>query len=190
MGNIQVVSVPWQFNCIIMRRILLGISLAAIVAAPAHAQFRDAVSYGQPASRLYATNGKVGALLSQIFNPSVFNMSHSFEMSAGSWGGNGYSLGMYTNTMAWQFSPKLAARMDVAVAYSPQNQIAQRAGFTQQRPQVFLRNAEVSWRPSEKVSLQLQVRQNPYAYRGYGMGGSPYGYHPYGYRGYRGWPGW
>ncbi len=156
-------------------RNLLLIAVIAILATPADAQFRETVPNAYPQTRLYSPSNKVGALLNRVFNPSIFQMSHSFEMTAGSFGGNGYSLGMYTNTMAWQFSPKLSARMDVAVAYSPQNQIAREAGFGQQHPKVFLRNAEVAWKPSKNVQFHFQVRQDPYAYPGM-MGYGPYGY--------------
>lgn len=158
-----------------MRRNLLFIAALAFLASPAQSQFREAVPDAFPQTRVYDMSNRAGALLSKIFNPSVFQMSHSFEMTAGSFGGNGYSMGMYTNTMAWQFSPKLAARMDVAVAYSPQNQMAQEYGFGRQRPQVFLRNAEIGWKPSEKVQVHFQFRQNPYAYQNM-MGYGPYGY--------------
>ncbi len=158
-----------------MHRNLFLIAIFASLTFSAEAQFRGTAPSEFPQTRLYDTSGKVGAFLNRIFNPSVFQMSHSLEMTAGSFGGNGYSMGMYTNTMAWRFSPKLAARMDVAVAYSPQNRIARNAGFGQQHPQIFLRNAEVAWKPSERFQLHVQIRQNPYAYRGM-MGYGPYGY--------------
>ena len=163
-----------------MRKTLSMLLLIAFLglAAPAEAEFRENVpATAQAQSRLYDAKGAAGFVLNKLFNPSVFRMSHSFEMSAGSFGGNSYSLGMYTNTMAWQFSDKLAARMDVSVAYSPHNEAATSLGLGQQGPQVFLRNAEIAWRPSEKFQLHLQVRQSPHG--GYM---SPYGYYdPYGY---------
>lgn len=163
-----------------MRKSVVLLALAFAMAMPVDAQFRQNVPDTYPPTRLYEAKGKIGTFLSKLFNPSVFQMSHSFEMSAGSFGGHGYSMGMYTNTMAWQFSDKLAARMDVAMAYSPQNQMAHQAGFSQNAgPRIFLRNAQVDWKPSKNVHLQLHVRQNPY---GYGrMGYDPYGY---GYRSY------
>lgn len=146
---------------------------------PAQAQFRSAVQEAPAPSRLYEAKGAAGFVLNKLFSPSVFRMSHSFEMSAGSFGGNSYSLGMYTNSMAWQFNNKLAARVDMAVAYSPHNEAASALGFGNEKPQVFLRNAEIAWRPSKNVQLHLQVRQSPY-----GNYMSPYGYgsySPYGY---------
>lgn len=165
-----------------MRKLAAIIVLAIAMSVPVHAQFRQTVPNTYPPTRLYDATGKIGAFFSKLFDPQVFQMSHSFEMSAGSFGGQGYSMGMYTNTMAWQFSDKLAARMDVAMAYSPQNHIAQQAGFGQRAgPRIFLRNAQVDWKPSKKVHLQLQVRQNPYGYGLY----DPYGYGSYA-RHYRG----
>jgi hypothetical protein len=153
---------------------LLGLTL------PAQAQFRDAVPEYRASARLY-DSGAAGFLLNKVFNPSVFRMSHSFEMSVGSFGGNTSSLGMYTNTLAWQFNNKLAARVDVSMAYSPLNNGVFDQG--NQSPRVFLRNAEIAYRPSENIQFHFQVRQSPYGrymspygtYSPYGM--SPYGYH-------------
>ena len=162
-----------------MRKTLSLLVLVAFLglAVPAQAQFRQNVQENPAPAKLYDANGAMGFVLNKLFNPSVFRMSHSVEMSAGSYGGNSYSMGMYTNTMAWQFSNKLAARVDMSVAYSPHNEAASSLGFGEQKPRVFLRNAEIAWRPSEKFQLHLQVRQSPY-----GSYMSPYGsYSPYGY---------
>ena len=163
-----------------MRKTLSLLFLIAFLGltVPAQAQFREAVQETRAPARLYDANDAAGFVLNKFFNPSVFRMSHSIEMSAGSFGGNSYSMGMYTNTMAWQFSNKLAARMDVSVAYSPHNEVSS-LGFGEQKPRVFLRNAEIAWRPSEKFQLHLQVRQSPY-----GSYMSPYGYYNpyYGYQ--------
>ena len=164
-----------------MRKTLSLLCLIAFlgIATPAQAQLRNAVQEAPAVAKLYDNEG-AGFLLNKLFNPAVFQMSHSFEMSAGSYGGQATSLGMYTNTMAWQFSDKLAARVDLSVAYSPLNNAA--LGFgEQQKPRVFLRNAEVAWRPSEKVQFNLHVRQSPYgSYMSpYGYYNPYYGYHPY-----------
>ncbi len=162
-----------------MRKTLSLLCLIAFLwlAVPAQAQLRNALQENPPSVQLYDSEGP-GFLFNKLFNPSVFRMSHSIEMSTGSFGGRSSSLGMYTNSMAWQFSDKLAARVDMSVAYSPFNNGA--LGFgEQQKPQVFLRNAEVAWRPSENVQFHLQVRQSPY-----GSYMSPYGYYNpyYGYQ--------
>ena len=159
--------------------LLIGLMMLFIV--PVNAQFREAVPGAPSASRVYGPTSGAGFVLGKIFNPSVFRMSHGLEFNAGSFGGAGYSVGMYTNTMQWQFSEKFAARMDVSMAYSPMNRAASAYGIDQQqRPQVFLRNAEVEWRPSDRVRFNLRVQQDPYARYSHGYYGSPYGgYSPY-----------
>ncbi len=150
--------------------VLLGVTL------PAEAQLRKDAHTAPAPVKLYDQGGAAFSL-NKFFSPEHFRMSHSFVFSSSSFG----SLGMYTNSMQWQFNQKLAARVDVAVAYQP-NQGAtfgNDLAFRQNGPQVFLRNAEVAYRPSERMQLHLSIRQSPYgAYASpYGYYGNPYGYH-------------
>ncbi len=130
--------------------------------------------------RLY-DYGQTGFTLNRYFSPEHFRMSHSVEFSTGSFGGSGSSLAMYTNSMMWHFSPKLAARLDVAFAYAPiQDERLQ--GITgSNNGQVFIKNAELVYRPSEHTRVQFSFRQSPYGYYA-----RPYGYRGYGYRPYGG----
>ena len=100
-------------------------------------------------------------------------------------------MGMYTNTMRFQFNQKLAARVDLAYAFSPFGRVNP-LGRSNDSGRFFLRNAEIAYRPSKRVQLHLQVRQSPYGrYMGpygfgqpyYGYGGHGYGYDPYHYGG-------
>ena len=149
----------------VMRKTVVAVILIAAATMPSAAQFREALPSGRPPVRLYPASGTLGSVMSKLFNPSVFKMSHGFEMSAGTFGGHGYSMGMYTNTMAWQFGEKFAMRADVAFAYSPQNQNLAALGLQNNGPKVFLRNAEIAWHPAKNVRLHIQVRQDPYGYR-------------------------
>lgn len=161
-----------------MRKTLSLLCLVAFLtfAVPAQAQLRGDVQAERAPTRLYDAGG-ASFLLNKIFSPAHFQMRHSYEMSVGSAGGNSYSLGAYTNTLAWQFNDKLAARADVSVAFSP---FGSSFGLDNQGPQVFLRNAEIAYRPTENTILHFQVRQSPY-----GSYVSPYGYRaPYGYSSY------
>jgi hypothetical protein len=152
-----------------MRKTLSLLLLVAFLglAIPAQAQFRNDVNEQRAPSRLYNSEA-TSFLLNTVFNPAHFKMSHSYEMSIGSNGYGTSSLGMYTNTRAWQFNDKPAARVDRSAAYSPFNS---GHGQGEQKPRVFLRNAEVAYRPSENVRIHFQVRQSPY-----GSYASPYGY--------------
>lgn len=148
--------------------ILLGVTL------PAKAQLRDHVQSQEAAARLYGTDGPMFSL-NRLFSPEHFRMGHSYEMSFGSFGNQSSSLGMYTNSMMFQFNDKLAARVDLSFAHSPFGS-SNVMGDKSNQGQFFLRNAEVAYRPSENVRLHLSVRQSPY-----GSYMNPYGHYGYGY---------
>ncbi len=159
-----------------MRKLLSLLCFVALVAVtvPAQAQLRKDVNQQQSPAKLYGTDGPAFSL-NKLFSPEHFRMSHSYEMSFGSYGGGTSSLGMYTNTMQFQFNQKLAARMDVAFAHSPfGGSMGNPLGPDADRGQVFLRNAEIAYRPTDNMRLHLSFRQSPYG--GYM---SPYGYNPY-----------
>lgn len=161
-----------------MRALLSLLCLVVLLslARPAQAQLRDDVHVREAPTQLYAQDSGVN-IFDKLFSDQYFRMGHSYEMSFSSFGGSTASLGMYTNSMMWQFSQQLAARVDVSVAHSPFSGVS---SFQDQNPRVFLRNAEIAYRPSDNVQLHFQVRQSPYgAYMG------PYGYAPYGYGGGR-----
>ncbi|MDA0874990.1 MAG: hypothetical protein O3C45_08015 [Bacteroidetes bacterium] len=161
-----------------MRASLFILLLAALLlaTAPAQAQLRPSGSAIGSSVRLY-DQGTSGFSLNRFFTPQVFRMSHTFEASSSSFGG-GSSMAMYTNTMQWQFNNKLAARLDVAAAsqLGGNERLAQALG--QNTNQIFLRNAEVAYRPGKNVEFHLSLRRSPY-----GSWMSPYG-HGYGYGAY------
>lgn len=156
-----------------MRKTLSLLSLVALLGLtlPAQAQLRQEAKVQPAPVKLYDQSAP-SFTLNKLFSPEHFRMSHSYEMSFGSFGGSSSSLGMYTNSMMWQFNQKLAARVDVAFAHTPfgGNGIGEGRGG-----RVFLRNAEVAYRPSENMQLHFSVRQSPY-----GSYMNPYGYYnPY-----------
>lgn len=137
---------------------LLALALLLTLAQPAQAQLRT--DLGGPApTQLYGQTSSA-SLLSRLIQSDRFRMSHSVEFSTTSFGGQALSLGMYTNTMMVQFNDHWAARADVAVATSPFG--GNDAFGMSNQPRVFLRNAEVAYRPSDKFQVRLQVRQNPF----------------------------
>ena len=167
-----------------MRTLFSSLCLIVLlgVAMPAQAQMRTDVQLEPAPAKLYGGDGPSFAL-NKLFSPQHFRMGHSFEMSASSFGG-GTSLAMYTNTMAWQFSPKLAARVDVSYMMAPFG--GEALGFNQDQPgRLFLRNAEIAYRPKENMVFHFSVRQSPYGsymgpYGAYGPGAAFYGHQPFG----------
>lgn len=133
----------------------------------AEAQFRD--SYND---RPDFTGSVTNAESESFFDSINFQMNHSYEMTAGSAGGQGYTQNLYTNSMQFLFNEDLRARVDMSVGHSPfGNGLAGNQGT-----QVFVRNAMVQYDVSDNTSITFQFRQLPsgmyggYGYGGYGMG--------------------
>jgi hypothetical protein len=147
---------------------LLCLVLTLSLTTPAEAQFRETAQRNQSVqTQLYDSGSAAATALKSFFDAEHFRMSHSYEASFSSFGGQASSMGMYTNSMMWQFNSDWAARMDVSVAHP----FSQGGGaFGQQETRVFLRNAEVAYKPSENFQVRMQVQQSPY-----GRYMSPYG---------------
>jgi hypothetical protein len=151
---------------------LLCLVFMLSVTAPAEAQLREtAKENSSVVTQLYDTGASATNALGNLFGAEHFEMGHSYQMSFSSFGGSASSMGMYTNSMMWQFNSDLAARVDVAVAHPFTNS---NGAFGEQNAKVFLRNAEVSYQPSENTQIHFQVRQSPY-----GRYASPFGMNRY-----------
>lgn len=159
-----------------MRTVVCIVFLAVVLGAyyPAEAQLRSEVPEERAPVKLF--DDHTGFNLNKLFSPEHFRMSHSYEMSMSSFGGQANTLGQYTNTMRWQFSNQLAARVDVAFMHSPFGDNSFSPNSNGIGSQVYLRNAEVAYRPTEKMQFRFSVRQSPY-----GSYMSPYGYRGGGY---------
>ncbi len=151
--------------------LLLCLVLTLSLATPAEAQFRDTAQRNQSVeTQLYDAGSAATDALQTLFGAEHFRMGHSYEASVSSFGGQTSSMGMYTNSMMWQFNSDWAARMDVSVSHP--FTAGQNGAFGSQRTQVFLRNAEVAYKPSDQFEVRMQVRQSPH-----GRYMSPYGVH-------------
>ena len=149
---------------------LLCLVAVLCLAQPAEAQLRETALTGPSPTQLYDTGS---SFFSKLFDAEHFRMSHTYEMSMSSFGNRSASMGMYTNTMMWQFNSAWAARVDVGVMQPFSGDM-----YGDQSPRVMLRNAEVAYRPSENTEIRFQFQQSPY-----GSYASPYGaYRPYGHR--------
>lgn len=159
----------------ILPAILLGAALAvpaasAQRAADAPSRFDTAPAFTSSASGLRA-----------YVSRDAFRMAQTVEMSAGSIGGMGYGLGSYTQSLFWQPTGRLAARVDVTAAVPFGGSFGLNTGDTGSRfgqgvsPTVYLRNAELAYRPNASTELRLQVQQVPSGVAGLSA------YDPYGY---------
>ena len=158
-----------------MKRVMVGLLAAVVLSVTcAHAQFKTQVDRE---SRPYdgPGNSSMTSFLFGWFNPDRFHMSHSISMSYMTAGGQGLSLGTYTNSMMYQFADNLNARADVSLSYSPFNSYSKFGGQKNDLSKIYLSRAEVNYKPWENVTFQVQYRNLPYSY---GYYGSPF-YSPF-----------
>lgn len=153
------------------------LALALLAAAPADAQLRSAIPSGNAPVAVYDQPASASGL-GQLFNSDNFRVSHSYEFSYGNVAGDGIGLGMYTTSLRFQPSDRLAARVDVGVAHSPfgSSALQQSLGFSQDQPaRVFLREATIAYRPTENSVITFSMSQSPF-----GSYYSPFGMSPFG----------
>jgi hypothetical protein len=114
-----------------------------------------------------------------FFNPNNFKMNHTIDVSFSSFGSAGnLALTTYTNSMFYKFNDKLNVSADISIVNSPYNTFG--SGFTQNINGIYLSRAQLTYRPTENMSVILQYRNVPYSYY------SPFGnyYSPFYYYGY------
>lgn len=108
----------------------------------------------------------------QWFAAETLKFSQSYEATYGVGAGGSLGLGVYTASLRWNPTAKLAGRVDLGVAHSPFGSSGlQSALGVDGEPRVFLRNAELAYRPTENAVLHFSVQQSPY-----GRYAAPYGY--------------
>jgi len=154
-----------------MRTVLPLLCLVFVLSAtePAHGQLRTTAHQNQtPQTQLYDQSSNVDNVLASLFGAEAFDMSHTYEASFSSFGGQTSSVGAYTNTMMWKFNSKWAARADVTLAHP----LSANNNFGMGQPQIYLRNAEVTYQPSEDMHFRVQFRQSPH-----GRYARPFGIH-------------
>ncbi len=100
-----------------------------------------------------------------FFNPENFTMRQSYSMSYMAIGGQGIALGRYTNSMMYKFSNSLDARVDVSLQHSPYSTLG--SGFQNSLNGIYLDRAQLDYRPSDKILLQLSYQQVPWGYYGF-----------------------
>jgi hypothetical protein len=136
-------------------------TMMVVGALQADAQLKSQLEQEPPVSDAITRQAEP-SLLFGWFDPSKFSMQHSLSMSYLTMGGQGMSLGMYTNSMMYQFSDKVNARADVSLMYSPYNSFSTFGSKRNDLSSIFLSRAELNYRPWENVLLRLEYRRVPW----------------------------
>jgi hypothetical protein len=154
------------------KALISGFLVVMLCFTTATAQFKSTVD-PQPSVSESMLRSDNGGLLFGWFDPSKFNMRQSFSLSYQTFGSQGVSLGVYTNSMMYQFSDALDIRADVSLMASPFNSFGKQAQNSLSG--LFLNRAELNYRPWKNALVQIQYQQYPGLY---GLGGG-YGFGSY-----------
>ncbi len=153
--------------------VLAAFVLAVALPALAFGQFKEQtkpVSFSQLLTQgLSAPKGLIGLL---GLNPNRFTMQHSYSLSYLSAGDNGYSQGMYLNTMSYRFSDPLSFSLQWGVMNQP---LSGSGASPLYQSGFFFSGANLEYKPSDKFSVGLQINSLPRSsyYAPYRLG-SPY----------------
>ncbi len=155
-----------------MRQTYVVVALLLTMVAGSSAQFKSQVQQETQVSigRL-GDASPLGGLFGW-FNPDKFSMRHSFDLSYTSFGGQGFSLGTYTNSMRYEIADNLNARADVSLSFSPFSSLS--TFNKQDLSGLYLSRAEINYKPWENVFMQVQYRRIPYS-----TSYSPFYYNPF-----------
>lgn len=154
-----------DFRRLKMKQIAVAL-LVVVGVSVASAQFKSQVE--QPAPITSTRLGEASSPLAFMFGwfePDRFTMRHSFDMSFMSFRGQSLSLGTYTNTMMYRFADNLNARADIAFSFSPYSSLS--TFSKKDLSGVYLKNAEVNYKPWDNTMVSVSFRQSPYGYYDY-----------------------
>ncbi len=98
-----------------------------------------------------------------------FHMHQSYSMSYSTFGNQGLALGVYTNSMSYDFSKNLNVQLDASIVQSPYSTLG--SDFQKRISGIYLSRAAVNYQPWKDVSISFQYSRLPYNYY------SPYSYY-------------
>ncbi len=150
-----------------MKKILLIILLG--FAGIINAQFKSELNNPLNIKGSIIKNNTSSFILGFI-NPKNFTMRQSINMSFTSFGNQGITLGVYTNSISYKFNDKLNIEVDASLITSPYSSFGRK--FSQQINGIYLSRAQLNYRPTKNTFISLQFSHNP-------MGINPYGFNGY-----------
>jgi hypothetical protein len=144
---------------IIMKKLLLILLLSA--SSMIFGQFKGDENKPINVREGILNNNSFGSIFGFV-DPTKFNMNHSFEMSYSAFGNNGMALGIYTNKLAYEFSEEFDIQVNTSFVNSPYNTLGE--NFTNSINGVYIDNARINYRPSDKFKISLQFSNSPFNY--------------------------
>lgn len=97
-----------------------------------------------------------------FINPDNFSMNHSISMSYSAFAGQGVAMGVYTNSMRYDFSNRLNVQVDASIVNSPYNTLGD--NFTNNLNGFYLSRAALNYKPTDNTHISVQFSQMPGSY--------------------------
>lgn len=97
-----------------------------------------------------------------FLNSENFHMKHQFSMSYSAFGNHGVALGIYTNSMMYNFTDNLNVQTDISFVNSPYSTLGK--DYQNSLNGIYLSRAAVNYKPWKDVAITLQYRRIPYNY--------------------------
>jgi hypothetical protein len=140
-----------------MRQRMFALLAAVLVLVPlvAFGQLKEQLKPQSFSQFLTQPQGLIGLL---GLDPNRFSMQHSYSVSYLSAGGQGFSQGLYLNTMSYHFSDPLQVSLQWGVMNQPFGSFGVPSLY-QNGP--FLSGASVEYKPSRNLSIGLQYNNIP-----------------------------
>jgi hypothetical protein len=166
-----------------MKTIVIFIFL--VCALTGFAQFKNTGTDGPDIRDGLIDHSSGSGNLFGFLNSDNFQMHHSYDMSYSAFGGQGFALGVYTNSMFFKINPDLNIQTDISIVNSPYSTLGK--NFQNNLNGIYLSRAALNYKPFKDVSISLQYRNipggyNPYMYNGmspmfdFGRNYNPWGY--------------
>ncbi len=130
-----------------------------IIVAPVFAQVDQPQSFSSYVSGL--TLKKPAGFLDALVKSDKFSMSHSYSLSYMSAGKYSGSMGLYLNTMKYQFSDPLTMQVSVGYLHHPFGGGIKGLNKNPGQGEVFLESASFQYKPTETMSITVDYRQIP-----------------------------
>lgn len=140
-----------------MRQKMFALIAAVVVCVPvmAFGQLKEQLKPQSFSQLLTQPQGLVGLL---GLDPSRFSMQQSYSISYLSAGGQGFSQGLYLNTLSYRFSDPLQVSLQWGVMNQPFGSFGVPSLY---QNGLFLSGASIEYKPSRKVSIGLQYNKIP-----------------------------
>jgi hypothetical protein len=154
-------------------RLILACVGILLAVTPATGQFRSQLQAETRVAEAMIEDNTLPSVLFGWFDASKFQMRHTVSFGYSTFGGEGMSLGTYTNSMRYQFAENFNARADISISYSPYNTLSKYGQGYNALSGIYLSNAQINYRPWENTLITVQYRRAPYPGY-YGAFGNPF----------------